>query len=149
MSIEFKANNKALQHLLDLLCRRARRQDIKHGDPASQCWDTEDGTTCSAANTPQQSDMMKPRHPGSSFFFPSLGPMKGLVEERLLFGVQSNSTFLECIPKSQQAHIQWYIQRPGSERREKVRDCARPHMSHMRYIRHQVPPGPSFFLISS
>lgn len=74
--------------------------------------------------------------------FPSLGPVKGSVEERLLFGVQSNSTFLECIPKSQQAQIQWYIQRPGSERREEVRDRARPHMSHMRYIRHQVPPGP-------
>uniref|UniRef100_A0A674NK10 Sema domain, immunoglobulin domain (Ig), short basic domain, secreted, (semaphorin) 3D n=1 Tax=Takifugu rubripes TaxID=31033 RepID=A0A674NK10_TAKRU len=70
--------------------RRARRQDIKHGDPASQCWDTEDG------------------------------PMKGSVEERLLFGVQSNSTFLECIPKSQQAKIQWNIQRPGSERKEEV-----------------------------
>uniref|UniRef100_A0A7N6BDZ1 Sema domain, immunoglobulin domain (Ig), short basic domain, secreted, (semaphorin) 3D n=1 Tax=Anabas testudineus TaxID=64144 RepID=A0A7N6BDZ1_ANATE len=61
--------------------RRARRQDIKHGDPASQCWDT-DGT--------------------------------------VLFGVKSNSTFLECIPKSQQAQIRWYIQRPGSERREEV-----------------------------
>ncbi|CAG13033.1 unnamed protein product, partial [Tetraodon nigroviridis] len=70
--------------------RRARRQDIKHGDPASQCWDTEDGL------------------------------MKGSVEERVLFGVQNNSTFLECIPKSQQAQIQWYIQRPGSERREEV-----------------------------
>jgi len=23
--------------------RRARRQDIKHGDPSSHCWDTEDG----------------------------------------------------------------------------------------------------------
>uniref|UniRef100_A0A8C2WPM6 Sema domain, immunoglobulin domain (Ig), short basic domain, secreted, (semaphorin) 3D n=1 Tax=Cyclopterus lumpus TaxID=8103 RepID=A0A8C2WPM6_CYCLU len=67
--------------------RRARRQDIKHGDPASQCWDTEDRR----------------------------------VEERVLYGVQSNSTFLECIPKSQQAQIRWYIQRLGSERREEVR----------------------------
>ncbi|XP_040927222.1 semaphorin-3D isoform X2 [Betta splendens] len=71
--------------------RRARRQDIKHGDPASQCWDTGDG----------------------------LGG--GQVEERVLFGVQNNSTFLECIPKSQQAQIQWYIQRTGPERREEVR----------------------------
>ncbi|KAG7216112.1 hypothetical protein INR49_007864, partial [Caranx melampygus] len=71
--------------------RRARRQDIKHGDPASQCWDTED----------------------------SLGG--GRAEERVLFGVQSNSTFLECVPKSQQAQIRWFIQRPGSERREEVR----------------------------
>lgn len=71
--------------------RRARRQDIKNGDPAIQCWDTED----------------------------SLGG--GRVEERVLFGVQSNSTFLECIPKSQQAQIRWYKQRPGSDRREEVR----------------------------
>lgn len=79
----------------------------------------------------------------------SPGPMKGSGEERLLFGVQSNSTFLECIPKSQQAQIQWYIQRPGSERREEVRERVRPHMSHIRYISHQFPPGPYFLLISS
>ncbi|KAM6937697.1 semaphorin-3D [Xenentodon cancila] len=68
--------------------RRARRQDIKHGDPAMQCWDSKDSM--------------------------------GQAEERVLFGVQSNSTFLECLPKSQQAQIRWYIQRPGSERREEV-----------------------------
>uniref|UniRef100_A0A3Q2WIZ6 Sema domain, immunoglobulin domain (Ig), short basic domain, secreted, (semaphorin) 3D n=1 Tax=Haplochromis burtoni TaxID=8153 RepID=A0A3Q2WIZ6_HAPBU len=67
--------------------RRARRQDIKNGDPAMQCWDTEDS----------------------------------IVEEKILFGVQSNSTFLECIPKSQQARIRWYMQRLESERREEVR----------------------------
>uniref|UniRef100_A0A8C4IEZ7 Sema domain, immunoglobulin domain (Ig), short basic domain, secreted, (semaphorin) 3D n=1 Tax=Dicentrarchus labrax TaxID=13489 RepID=A0A8C4IEZ7_DICLA len=77
--------------------RRARRQDIKHGDPASQCWDTEDSL------------------------------LRGPAEERVLFGVQSNSTFLECIPKSQQAQIRWYIQRPGSERREEVRECPNLH----------------------
>ncbi|XP_005729920.1 semaphorin-3D [Pundamilia nyererei] len=71
--------------------RRARRQDIKNGDPAMQCWDTED----------------------------SLGT--GSVEEKILFGVQSNSTFFECIPKSQQARIRWYMQRLESERREEVR----------------------------
>ncbi|KAM8892038.1 semaphorin-3D isoform 2-T2 [Spinachia spinachia] len=71
--------------------RRARRQDIKHGDPASQCWDTEDSL------------------------------VGGRLEERLLYGVQSNSTFLECIPKSQQAQIRWYVQRFGSERKEEVR----------------------------
>uniref|UniRef100_A0AAQ5Z0B0 Semaphorin-3D n=1 Tax=Amphiprion ocellaris TaxID=80972 RepID=A0AAQ5Z0B0_AMPOC len=65
--------------------RRARRQDIKNGDPAIQC----------------------------------LGG--GRVEERVLYGVQSNSTFLECIPKSQQAQIRWYKQRPGSDRKEEVR----------------------------
>uniref|UniRef100_A0AAX7U3S4 Sema domain, immunoglobulin domain (Ig), short basic domain, secreted, (semaphorin) 3D n=1 Tax=Astatotilapia calliptera TaxID=8154 RepID=A0AAX7U3S4_ASTCA len=67
--------------------RRARRQDIKNGDPAMQCWDTEDS----------------------------------IVEEKILFGVQSNSTFFECIPKSQQARIRWYMQKLESERREEVR----------------------------
>uniref|UniRef100_A0A096LUP1 Sema domain, immunoglobulin domain (Ig), short basic domain, secreted, (semaphorin) 3D n=1 Tax=Poecilia formosa TaxID=48698 RepID=A0A096LUP1_POEFO len=71
--------------------RRSRRQDIKNGDPAIQCWDTEDS------------------HGG------------GNVEERVLFGVQNNSTFLECIPKTQQAQIRWYMQKLGSERREEVK----------------------------
>lgn len=68
--------------------------------------------------------------------------MKGSVEERVLFGVQSNSTFLECIPKSQQAQIQWYIQRPGSERREEVREHAHPqrHISITLDIRF-LPPS--------
>uniref|UniRef100_A0A3P9I3Y0 Sema domain, immunoglobulin domain (Ig), short basic domain, secreted, (semaphorin) 3D n=1 Tax=Oryzias latipes TaxID=8090 RepID=A0A3P9I3Y0_ORYLA len=71
--------------------RRARRQDIKHGDPAMQCWDTED----------------------------IIG--RGQIEEKVLYGIQNNSTFLECNPKSQQAQIRWYIQRSGSEHREEVR----------------------------
>uniref|UniRef100_G3PGT6 Sema domain, immunoglobulin domain (Ig), short basic domain, secreted, (semaphorin) 3D n=1 Tax=Gasterosteus aculeatus aculeatus TaxID=481459 RepID=G3PGT6_GASAC len=62
--------------------RRARRQDIKHGDPASQCWDTEDSL------------------------------VGGRLEERVLYGVQSNSTFLECIPKSQQAQIRSHTSLP-------------------------------------
>lgn len=71
--------------------RRARRQDIKNGDPATQCWDTED------------------RFNG-----------KG-VEEKILFGIENNSTFLECVAKSQQAQIHWYFQRTGSEHREEVK----------------------------
>uniref|UniRef100_A0A8C5EBX4 Sema domain-containing protein n=1 Tax=Gouania willdenowi TaxID=441366 RepID=A0A8C5EBX4_GOUWI len=46
----------------------------------------------------------------------------GRVEERILFGVQSNTSFLECLPKSQQAQIRWYLQRPGSEHQEVVMD---------------------------
>ncbi|KAJ8389998.1 hypothetical protein AAFF_G00111590 [Aldrovandia affinis] len=71
--------------------RRARRQDIKHGDPSSQCWDAEEIT----------------------------GGDK--VEEKLMFGVEHNATFLECVPKSQQALIHWFLQRPGSEHREEVK----------------------------
>uniref|UniRef100_A0A8C2WP81 Sema domain, immunoglobulin domain (Ig), short basic domain, secreted, (semaphorin) 3D n=1 Tax=Cyclopterus lumpus TaxID=8103 RepID=A0A8C2WP81_CYCLU len=74
--------------------RRARRQDIKHGDPAITHIPSE-----------QRKDSFHERN----------------QRERVLYGVQSNSTFLECIPKSQQAQIRWYIQRLGSERREEVR----------------------------
>lgn len=54
----------------------------------------------------------------------SSGVGGGPAEERVLFGVQSNSTFLECIPKSQQAQIRWYLQRPGAEHRDQVRECS-------------------------
>ncbi|XP_033824167.1 semaphorin-3D [Periophthalmus magnuspinnatus] len=71
--------------------RRARRQDIKNGDPATQCWDTEDR-------------------------------LKGKgVEEKMIFGIEKNSTFLECVAKSQQAQILWTFQRAGSERREEIK----------------------------
>lgn len=75
-----------------------------------------------------------------------LGVVGGRVEERVLFGVQSNSTFLECIPKSQQAQIRWYIQRAGSERREEVRECARLHTHththhlNINYLTHSLFP---------
>ncbi|XP_031421230.1 semaphorin-3D [Clupea harengus] len=68
--------------------RRARRQDIKHGDPSSQCWDTEDGKD---------------------------------GEEKLMFGVETNSTFLECVSRSQKALIRWFYQKPGSDLREEVK----------------------------
>ncbi|XP_036375635.1 semaphorin-3D-like [Megalops cyprinoides] len=71
--------------------RRARRQDIKHGDPLSQCWDIEETMGMDQA------------------------------EEKLMFGVEHNSTFLECVPKSQQARVRWFLQRPGSEHREEVK----------------------------
>ncbi|XP_066580091.1 semaphorin-3D isoform X2 [Amia ocellicauda] len=71
--------------------RRARRQDIKHGDPSSQCWDIEDTLANEQA------------------------------EEKIMFGVEHNSTFLECIPKSQQASIRWFLQRSGTDFREEVK----------------------------
>ncbi|KAM4677645.1 semaphorin-3D [Discoglossus pictus] len=70
--------------------RRARRQDVKNGDPLTQCWDVEDSTTREAS------------------------------EEKVMFGIENNSTFLECIPKSQQASIKWYIQRTGEEHQEEI-----------------------------
>ncbi|KAM9634222.1 semaphorin-3D isoform 5-T5 [Morphnus guianensis] len=70
--------------------RRARRQDVKYGDPVAQCWDVEDSISHETA------------------------------DEKVIFGIEFNSTFLECIPKSQQASIRWYIQRSGEEHREEV-----------------------------
>ncbi|KAL4659500.1 semaphorin-3D [Arapaima gigas] len=71
--------------------RRARRQDVKHGDPSGQCWDTEDTTDAAQA------------------------------EEKVLFGVESNSTFLECVATSRQAQVRWFLQRPNSNSLEEVK----------------------------
>ncbi|XP_050991609.1 semaphorin-3D [Labeo rohita] len=70
--------------------RRARRQDIKHGDPSNHCWDTED----------------------------VLGRN---VEEKVLYGVESNSSFLECVSKSQQALIRWFVLKPGADHRQEIK----------------------------
>ncbi|KAE8616444.1 hypothetical protein XENTR_v10008808 [Xenopus tropicalis] len=70
--------------------RRARRQDVKNGDPLTQCWDVEDNTNQEPA------------------------------EEKVIFGIENNSTFLECMPKSQQASIRWFIQHTGEEHQEEI-----------------------------
>ncbi|XP_019900489.2 semaphorin-3D isoform X1 [Esox lucius] len=65
--------------------RRARRQDVKHGDPMSQCHDAGDGNEC-------------------------LGDGFESLEAKLVYGVESNATFLECLPRFQQAPVQWTVQ---------------------------------------
>uniref|UniRef100_A0A672K4P1 Sema domain, immunoglobulin domain (Ig), short basic domain, secreted, (semaphorin) 3bl n=1 Tax=Sinocyclocheilus grahami TaxID=75366 RepID=A0A672K4P1_SINGR len=62
--------------------RRYRRQDIKHANPALQCMD-------------QNLSVEDP----------------DLTEERVVYGTENNSTFLECIPRSPQATVTWHIQR--------------------------------------
>ncbi|XP_069371816.1 semaphorin-3D-like isoform X3 [Paralichthys olivaceus] len=59
--------------------RRARRQDVKYGDPWSQCPVTEDDSDA--------------------------------VEEKSVYGVEGNSTFLECVPWSPPAELRWTVQR--------------------------------------
>uniref|UniRef100_A0A3P9NZ37 Si:dkey-49n23.1 n=1 Tax=Poecilia reticulata TaxID=8081 RepID=A0A3P9NZ37_POERE len=54
--------------------RRARRQDVKYGDP-------------------RNSDS---------------------VEVKVVYGVEGNSTFLECVPRSLQAELRWTVQRSES-----------------------------------
>ncbi|XP_056319497.1 sema domain, immunoglobulin domain (Ig), short basic domain, secreted, (semaphorin) 3bl [Danio aesculapii] len=37
--------------------------------------------------------------------------MEDLTEERVVYGTENNSTFLECVPRSPQATVTWHIQR--------------------------------------
>uniref|UniRef100_G3NR26 Sema domain, immunoglobulin domain (Ig), short basic domain, secreted, (semaphorin) 3bl n=1 Tax=Gasterosteus aculeatus aculeatus TaxID=481459 RepID=G3NR26_GASAC len=69
--------------------RRYRRQDIKHGNPALQCVDQ---------NLSEDIDV---------------------TEDRVVYGTENNSTFLECVPRSPQATVTWLIQR--EDRREEVK----------------------------
>ncbi|XP_066526682.1 semaphorin-3D [Hoplias malabaricus] len=58
--------------------RRARRQDVRYGDPWSQCQDLGEGFED--------------------------------IELKLIYAVESNSTFLECMPQSPQATVKWVKQ---------------------------------------
>ncbi|NWS13614.1 SEM3G protein, partial [Pachyramphus minor] len=72
--------------------RRQRRQDAHHGNPAHQCLDQ--NLTVDDFET---------------------------VEEKVLYGAEDNSTFLECVPRSPQATVQWFVQRPPDEQRDEVK----------------------------
>ncbi|XP_054480266.1 semaphorin-3aa isoform X2 [Anoplopoma fimbria] len=74
--------------------RRTRRQDIRNGDPLSQCSDLQ--------------------HHDSD----GLG---GSVEDRVVFGVENSSMFLECSPKSQRALIYWQLQKPNDDRKHEIK----------------------------
>ncbi|TSK13300.1 Semaphorin-3aa [Bagarius yarrelli] len=74
--------------------RRTRRQDIRNGDPLSQCSDL------------QQNDDLE----GYSS-----------VEERNVYGVENSSMFLECSSKSQRALIYWQLQKPNDERKLEIK----------------------------
>ncbi|XP_066499630.1 sema domain, immunoglobulin domain (Ig), short basic domain, secreted, (semaphorin) 3bl [Hoplias malabaricus] len=69
--------------------RRYRRQDIKHANPALQCTDQNQSV--------EDVDM---------------------AEDRVVYGTENNSTFLECVPRSPQATVTWQVQR--DEHREEV-----------------------------
>uniref|UniRef100_A0A3B4A5H1 Sema domain, immunoglobulin domain (Ig), short basic domain, secreted, (semaphorin) 3Aa n=1 Tax=Periophthalmus magnuspinnatus TaxID=409849 RepID=A0A3B4A5H1_9GOBI len=71
--------------------RRTRRQDIRNGDPLSQCSDLQ--------------------HHGNH----------STIEDRTVFGVENSSMFLECSPKSQRALIYWQLQRLNDDRKIEIR----------------------------
>ncbi|KAM6301024.1 semaphorin-3G [Aegotheles albertisi] len=72
--------------------RRYRRQDVHHGNPVHQCLDQ--NLTVDDFES---------------------------VEEKVLYGAEDNSTFLECTPRSPQASVQWFVQRPPDEQRDEVK----------------------------
>ncbi|XP_062441116.1 ubiquitin carboxyl-terminal hydrolase BAP1 isoform X4 [Rhea pennata] len=72
--------------------RRHRRQDVRHGNPMHQCPD-------------QNLTVDDFEH----------------VEEKVLYGAEHNSTFLECAPRSPQASVQWFVQRRPDEQRDEVK----------------------------
>ncbi|XP_039201124.1 semaphorin-3A [Crotalus tigris] len=73
--------------------RRTRRQDIRNGDPLTHC-----------------SDLQHPDNPSGA----------GL-EEKIIYGVENSSTFLECSPKSQRALVYWQFQKQNEERKEEIK----------------------------
>ncbi|KAF7229213.1 semaphorin-3aa [Nothobranchius furzeri] len=75
--------------------RRTRRQDIRNGDPLSQCSDLQ-------------------HHDDADGF-------GGSVEDRNVFGVENSSMFLECSPKSQRALIYWQLQKPNDDRKQEIK----------------------------
>ncbi|XP_032892920.1 semaphorin-3G-like isoform X2 [Amblyraja radiata] len=72
--------------------RRFRRQDIWNGNPIHQC--------------PDQNLSVEE--------FDN-------AEERVVYGTEHNSTFLECIPKSLQASVKWFIQRAVDQKKDEVK----------------------------
>ncbi|XP_069020897.1 semaphorin-3aa [Embiotoca jacksoni] len=75
--------------------RRTRRQDIRNGDPLSQCSDL------------QHHD--------------DVDGLGSTVEDRSVFGVENSSMFLECSPKSQRALIYWQLQKPNDDRKHEIK----------------------------
>ncbi|KAM5231166.1 semaphorin-3G isoform 2-T2 [Hipposideros larvatus] len=72
--------------------RRFRRQDIRHGNPALQCLGQSQDEEAA-----------------------------GLLATTTVYGMEHNSTFLECLPKSPQAAVRWFLQRPGDEGPDQVK----------------------------
>ncbi|XP_062990380.1 semaphorin-3E [Elgaria multicarinata webbii] len=72
--------------------RRFRRQDVRHGNAAQQCF-------------------------GQQF----LGEALDKTEERLVYGIEYNSTLLECIPRTLQAKVIWLVQRAHETRKDEVK----------------------------
>uniref|UniRef100_A0A673GSV3 Semaphorin-3ab-like n=1 Tax=Sinocyclocheilus rhinocerous TaxID=307959 RepID=A0A673GSV3_9TELE len=78
--------------------RRTRRQDIRNGDPLTQCSDLQHHDEADGE--------------------------RGLLD-KTVYGVENSSSFLECSPKSQRALIYWQFQRYGEDRKQEVKSDER------------------------
>uniref|UniRef100_A0A672SGP3 Semaphorin-3ab n=1 Tax=Sinocyclocheilus grahami TaxID=75366 RepID=A0A672SGP3_SINGR len=79
--------------------RRTRRQDIRNGDPLTQCSDLQ--------HHADEAD-----------------GERGLLD-KTVYGVENSSSLLECSPKSQRALIYWQFQRHGEDRKEEIKSDER------------------------
>ncbi|XP_062860350.1 semaphorin-3ab [Trichomycterus rosablanca] len=73
--------------------RRTRRQDIRNGDPLTQC-----------------SDLQHHDENGES-----------VLLDKTVYGVENSSSFLECSPKSQRALIYWQFQKLGEDLKQEIK----------------------------
>ncbi|XP_066540694.1 semaphorin-3ab [Hoplias malabaricus] len=74
--------------------RRTRRQDIRNGDPMTQCSDLQHQDEENGENT---------------------------MLDKTVYGVENSSSFLECSPKSQRALIFWQFQRHGEDSKQEIK----------------------------
>lgn len=49
-----------------------------------------------------------------------LGEVLEKTEERLVYGIEYNSTLLECTPRTLQAKVIWFVQRAHEAKKEEV-----------------------------
>ncbi|XP_043944287.1 semaphorin-3A [Protopterus annectens] len=78
--------------------RRTRRQDIRNGDPLTQCSDQQPNDNYNILNG---------------------------VLEKITYGVENSSTFLECTPKSQRALVYWKFQKLNDAHKEEIKENER------------------------
>ncbi|XP_021454813.2 semaphorin-3ab isoform X2 [Oncorhynchus mykiss] len=74
--------------------RRTRRQDIRNGDPLTQCSDLQHQDNLNGQPT---------------------------VLDKTVYGVENSSTFLECSAKSQRALTYWQYQQANDDRRRDIK----------------------------
>ncbi|KAJ3596168.1 hypothetical protein NHX12_002577 [Muraenolepis orangiensis] len=74
--------------------RRTRRQDIRNGDPLTQCSDLQHQDELNGQTT---------------------------MLEKSVYGVENSSTFLECSPKSQRAITSWQYQKTTKDRKQEIK----------------------------